>query len=787
MGAKPTRQIRLTNSQSQSLDKLILQLKQEHAKHQRIRGESAEDAPSEDLVLHRKDEFSNIFGIFGPRGAGKSTLLYELYRHATANDLKPFKVLEPLDCSNVHEDIEPGMGILLHLLPVLRSSNTCFENRKAKESERLEKILKELVSTYSYLTDHHKELRLDLASSPQRFARDLVEDVENRLNLAKDVASLMDEVAAHLDVKVIVVPLDDFDLVKTGGNIRRWFYSMLDELHQVRLFFVVTADFHRLEHLIYDPETELDDETSRAILHKILPWQNRISLDDWKSESQRHFVHLSTGAEKEDTLGVLLRESLDTRRDLLPLVFQLLPSWPRGLVNLYDTLYSEIREPHHPEKGLASLSTDFPRFLRLLATCRGEPILMRRIEERGLEEMDKLLGSTPRNLPPEDWRETVAASCQRCQDSQELRPIRGLQPISWSADVSASHIQRGEASSRRRVQPPLGAGRLLVLGSREHDPAWQDPLRHDELWSHPLRDADETAQAFWTELLLTASFQADTHFKVDTDRAVRNRLSFFDNWGPASSRLEEARMWAVLIPVEVRHFFDDYEHCNLRPVLYWLCWDLPENEHWKDTGLTVEIGWPSLLDGLRRKRDPLLTRMLSELHLDTRSISGDLPPVSPQDALGLIPDQVWAMVLLVDGLHRCPWSAFSARLGWHLPTYLMLAGVLVQGAYLHAMNQADLLEEDQLLPPQELLVEVLDKRDASYLLLGEPREGRYVDEESHEEKVFERLAAILECPLPTTSKDGSSRDDPLTKAARSFMELAPYRALRDLADEGLLL
>jgi hypothetical protein len=139
---------------------------------------------------------------------------------------------------------------------------------------------------------------------------------------------------------------------------------LLDELQQERLVFVVTADFPRLQHLSWDPRTEFDDKTGRALLDKLLPritgyicWIGPVKRDGNIFPSAPGASRLTLQADKPLQIGKLLEleykrliltsDNSGTRDPAvsatrLALLLALLPGKPRGLETLYR--YLEARE-----------------------------------------------------------------------------------------------------------------------------------------------------------------------------------------------------------------------------------------------------------------------------------------------------------------------------------------------------------------------------------------------------------------------------------------------------------
>lgn len=747
-----------------------------------------------ELSVDRSEEFANAFALVGPRGAGKSTLLGRLYRrsdwlrsHEGLEDLDRFQIVRPLDCATVLRDAEPGMAILLHLWAELEESisderptrrprrrpgrdaqrSTGGDDRDARWSprQRLQSALDELVSTYLWSSESYRDLELDLASSPKSYALALVDDIRERMALTQSLAAWLEELLEALGKDALVMLLDDFDLVH-AHQVRSWFNGLINEFRQANLFFVLTGDFHRLQHLIFDHEAEIDDKTARALVEKLLPLHHRVVVDPWSETSRDAFGSPSDGDPDTDgddrSLGRLVDTQLDGRLDP-QILRQLLPKRPRGLRTFYESLLLES------EAGPQEFLVTARRILGNLATCRDEPLLALHLQETGVGDWRALFHFTPHPVSVEDWRQGVHGASRRSPahraGTKRLRPLPGL------TVVSPGDAAHRETHGIGRPTPPQGPPVEAQGAVPQPAGPSQDPLRHDGLRQAPLRDAAEADRALWIEFLLDIGFSDDAH--KPPGWALRNRVSFVESWQPARERLRGACMVLDTSLVQVRElmqqFFDDYEDLDLHPLLAWLSLGSEGDDLW-----SLRIGWPMLFEDLRLQEPALATRRFSALDLDLTLLLRRRPnAVSQTPGLEVLPDRLWAMVLWIDAIDRCPWSMFSIRLGWQLPTYFLLAGALIHGAYLYALKTAGLLTVDDLQAPQRRLVDALEQRDPTWILLGEHGGNRY------EKEVFQRLSDVVQCELPPLG------DDPLSRAAGCFMDLEAYHAMRDLADEGL--
>ena len=117
---------------------------------------------------------------------------------------------------------------------------------------------------------------------------------------------------------------------------------MLDELHQTRLLFVLTADFHRLQHLSWDAKIGFDDKTGWALLDKLLAEPNRVFVEPWSLQDRKAFPNRIPDSQAGPTLWDLIKMCRGWNEEFTVLIEQLLPERPRGLANLYQYLLQSM-------------------------------------------------------------------------------------------------------------------------------------------------------------------------------------------------------------------------------------------------------------------------------------------------------------------------------------------------------------------------------------------------------------------------------------------------------------
>jgi hypothetical protein len=695
-------------------------------------------AKKADAVQVDDFDIANSFGILGPRGAGKSTILRQLHERNGRKAEIGLYFLPPFDCSLVGSDVSPGAAILLHLEKELA------RQPYLKSFDKIREKLRPLAGLYVAGAPDFRALGAEWASSVGDHIDFILKGIRDRLGLRDLLGAWLQEAAEELGVTAFVVLLDDFDLVH-AEEVRRWMLALLDELRQPRLLLVLTADFYRLEHLSLDPEAEFDDKTGRALLGKMLPAQNRVTLDRWDYGAREQFGSKKGRAGQDGGLGQAIVTFGWGRKAQESLLRRLLPGWPRGLADLHARLTDRGIQGRSEQARLAA-------FLSILASCRAEPLLARELRTVPLSTWARNLRFKSSDVSTEDWQEAVEVAELREHEEKggNLRPIQLLRPIL----SSGQNIGRPELAE------------LLVQADLDHsDISGQDSLRHDFLRVKPLRDAQPPTLSYWSELLInfcmigSPAGQAGVTVGAKHE-AVRSRIYFLDHWIPVQKRLSQS-VFRIdnLQPKEFRELFLDENELPLSALL-WMSWSGKERIH-------LQIGWPPLLSALRRARRPLERRKMADLLMDPRRFEvegGVLSGGSPED-LELIPDEIWAIVLLVDALDRCPWRALSGPAEWLVQTYLLLSIALIRSSYVYALVRSSEVGRDALSKDQSWFVQALGSRD-TWRFFKTP-----------EEDLIERIRNVLGDGLEQRIPKGSS----LAMAAHAFFASAAYTDLRKFA------
>jgi hypothetical protein len=785
----------LTKEQEAALSELNNRLRSYSARHPRQHSFPHRLEAERDCA--DSPETYNVFGIHGARGAGKSTLLRKLYceltEHSSALDPKKHEgslvVLPPLDCSSIPPEITPGVAVLVKLGEYLKHEERLPQKLIEEEvSVNARDVdiwpLSELIGLYARTEPGYRELFLDLSTTPDDYARFSRLAVTERMQLGTRLRAWLQEVLRCLERNIFIIPLDDFDLVP-AAEVRRFLRSLLDELQQERLVFVVTADFPRLQHLSWDPRTEFDDKTGRALLDKLLPRDNRVHLLDWTGKARREYIPLSAWREQADPAGgkplqigklleleykrlILTSDNSGTRDPAvsatrLALLLALLPGKPRGLETLYR--YLEAREKNakrqegeantQPQASNTTGGADptLEALLERIAACRAESLLARRFQEVNLVEITGMLRFVDLDLSVEQWDSLVEHAADLT--SEPLKPLAIAVEGQGFGNAEPESIQ---AASTGDWRERLTSAVEDIPEAVETQWGTHDPLRHEALERRPLRDAAVQAVPYWTELILHVAFE----------QSPRRCTSWIDDWSPLKQRTEGARFQVPGSRDRLRALLDDDNFLSKQSALYWL-------EAGKGPDGPLSIGWQPMIRALRGAREPL-SFMLGSLLVGGMRLDGELPTQTAED---LLPSSPRALILLVDALQRCPWSAFMIRSGWDLATYVGLSAALVRTAYIYSLCRLGAIPEDaagsngsglneERFPNQSEFVRMLETRNPGKLL------------RENEESVNKKLAILFEEDMECLCKNPSHS---ISTSLTEYLNCQVYKSVKELISE----
>lgn len=600
--------------------------------------------------------FNNAVGIFGSRGAGKSTLLFELFKRNAENSSVYY--LQPIDCSILAATTIPSSVVLLNIKNFLQ--NKYKNDKHDKAIEKMCNKLDNLIGCCARTDKVYRKLCLELSTSPGDYDHYQEKGIQERLQLKQDIQDWIIELRGLIDNKSFVFLLDDFDLTSVT-QVQAWIRGLMDELQQIGLIFVLTADFYRLEHLSWDSKEQFDDKTGRALINKIFPPKNCFLISEWPIKDSREFCF-----PKCKNLETLLNDLLNNNPELSKeLVFSLLPRLPRGIENLYELLLINTNSADKEDY-------DALGFASILATCRNEPLLARLLKERSNRTWQIYLPLSNKRLSIEQWKTLIDSATERSRPlTDTLKPLRNLlqkpKPVKANNKVDES---------------------AKVLLSDEHA-----PLVHVNDYTAPLRDANHADANLWVELLLDLDF-----YQSSSPQAY-----FFTTWKPLVDKVNKTQFTLTFPSWDLQAFFMDNEYKLQKSTL---CWLSNPKDH------TVNIGWQPLFNTARGEEDPLSLGLLTKFLVNTHKLRGTLPT---EKQFELLPERLWSMLIFADALDRCPWQTFSHFLNWLLVTYIALAAALVRTAYLYSLVKCDYIYRPISAVQQEF-INMLENRDPSFLM-----------------------------------------------------------------------
>ncbi|MCU0754097.1 MAG: hypothetical protein MUE46_03115 [Xanthomonadales bacterium] len=322
----------------------------------------------------------NAVGIFGRRGSGKSTIQAAVLEKLAKPDPEKahgWLVLNrPLDLSYAPSEFPHGLTLIHWLHERLRSEATPCKPPCSQLGANFDKA----AQSYFRGSDGFNKLVRNLALSPEHYANSAAKEISWRLSLHTDLQTWLDAEAANHKVRGFVVAVDDADLPPANRH-HSLIWSLLDELHQDRLFFILAGDLKRLRERLANEDVtvhrghcapRLDPRVANDLIYKVAPTLNRENLQPWVRNSRSSFP-----PGRQDNIGALLQQSaVDAALQRhLP---ALLPPWVRGLENAWKLLRSHV---HSDGPNKASLP---PETLIFFAEFNFESTLAEQLRERTL-------------------------------------------------------------------------------------------------------------------------------------------------------------------------------------------------------------------------------------------------------------------------------------------------------------------------------------------------------------------------------------------------------------------
>lgn len=707
---------------------------------------SADKSPDikDELSCNHEPGFANSIGIFGERGTGKSTVLIELFKRSITKDcsdtadfnllLKKLYFVPPIDCSTLAQTNIPSAVVFLHIKNSLK--NGLKPQADSKKLDDLFKELDKLIGWCTRIDRDYRKLCLELSTTPTDYDYYQQQGINERIQLKLQLRKWLKKVRGLIEHKTFVILLDDFDLSPVV-QVHAWINALLDELQQAGLIFVVTADFHRLEHLSWDGQKQFDDKTGRALLNKIFPPKHRMHMLEWRIDDILNFSLTQYSSENDtvkqeqgEDLKTLLLTLFGGREKLsLNVVSSLLPHAPRGIENLYEQL---------PSINYADDKyTNVLKFASILASCRNEPLFARLLTERKIRPWSTHLKLNKTPLTSEQWGNLIDKSYRR--PAWSVANIERLIPFNDLLDIDKTEFHNN------------------TLGNQAA------PLLHQSAYTDPLRDAKEVDHALWVELLLNLDLYSD----------IRYRVALLTSWEPLAKRIDGACFHVPFPRWELRAFFTDNESSLSKATMCWL--------KTNDDG-EIYIGWQPLFLSLRGERNPLVTKLLNQLLVDTTRLQGNLPNDSN---LEILPNKLWSLFVLVDALERCPWQAFSKVLNWLVVTYIALAAAFVRTAYFYTLEKSGYFKSSSRFSEIEKgFIEMLKNRDSSFLF-------QYSAKHSHTDSDGSLESGVWHCISELFAKDAhwqkklktEESKRTLVKATECYLESTMYQDVVTLLRE----
>lgn len=501
--------------------------------------------------------------------------------------------------------------------------------------------------TYYSKDPAYRELASQLAVSPSQYEKLTDEQINSRFDLPRRVMRWLEKESQRSQRAVscldnletfIVVPLDDVDLMVCPA-MSHLAWSLLDELHQPRLLFVLAADLDRLESQIMtrnDVNAELT--LPRAVLYKIMPNVDRIRLDCWGFADRLTFGSTASAEQsKKQEIQLLINEHLFDLYYTFSLT--LLPANPRGLENFFRQLDTVEKNASATEVfgGLSDL-------LRFLADARGEFVMSRRPEGRHMEKLARGF----------EWKR---------------RTHRALEWRSLILDARSPGVP------------------LSTLEPRKADKLLRDPIRPSSGRTNAVSPDAKTDVPLWTELLLDLGMDQD---KLHPREVI-------ERFPPMQQRFSETVVKMEFAQKDVVNYFA-HPGPAIDQELLWQKWEGNGEQIQVELGPDVLLSslsgdldsWPAgLLHELRVGASDVLSRVPDDRISKIKRRDGReirllrRMPVMPK----LLPGNTRALLVLVDRLHAAPWASLASLRGIRSPGNIVrLVAGLMHAAYVEAIR-----------------------------------------------------------------------------------------------------
>lgn len=437
---------------------------------------------AEALARLKTPRQSNAVGVFGRRGSGKTTVLVQALENVDGAQKDNRRggrwcvLTSPLDLSYAPSEFPFGLTAMHWLYEVMQEQSTSSKAATDAFDNASQSYFRGAVGFNSLVRD--------LSVTPKHYARASAEEIRRRRSLWRDVRAWLDAEAYARDVKGFVFGIDDLDLAPANAH-HSLVWSLLDELHQDRLVFLLAADLPRLERRLAEEDAigrrmlvssgvaDLDDQTASDLVYKVLPQVDRCELTPWPAKARLDFPPGGTD-DREDLDDGRLRfirvmvEMLGLSPVIQAHLPHLLPEWARGLENLRRELSQRLRD----RKSEASVDRDMEELelLGFLAESSFDFKLARKLRERELGDW------APTWRWPAEGRQGDAAWKVLCTQARNDEPLTDLlpDPDHTVLPLGLERVRWAEvlvdvALAKKRLGPSSLVERVALLRRRRDD------------------------------------------------------------------------------------------------------------------------------------------------------------------------------------------------------------------------------------------------------------------------------------------------------------------------------
>ena len=383
-------------------------------------------------------ESSNAFGLFGTRGSGKSTLLRALRSalqfDSGAQTPRCFYVAEIIDCSLSPEGLPFAYSVLMkaHEDTIRPFVHTVDPDDRAA-LERFNKAFESVQRAFLCADPNYRRFARQLAISPEHYGELGARAIDAAFRLPLAVADWLKAYRELTGCSALVLLLDDVDITAAStfqGLVR----SLLDELRcgQHGLYFVLAADEMRLAELLSwqgSADRLVDAALANEILRKIVPPDDRARVPPWSVCDRLNFLPFSApsrGGRTRSNLpptAINLRElltRLNLERTLPAATFELLPTTPRGLLNLHGRLGGMAVSSRTDDSSLVAI-----RMMRCLADSRADGAAVEGLLRRRPGYWLRSFHWSDLPLSEAEWR------WLRMDAQDPQRPLYTLEPVDF--------------------------------------------------------------------------------------------------------------------------------------------------------------------------------------------------------------------------------------------------------------------------------------------------------------------------------------------------------------------